>query len=335
MKTKDWDRAERRMLDLFDPASPVARRKLLSDAIAAFLADCGARHLKTPTVTSYQATLGALSQVCETAGAKHVDQVTVDALTRFRASRTGRDGESPMKPSSQRKELETVRVFLRFCLERDWITTNPAKVVKPPRESGPPTLPFEQADIDAILGACSKIENHNRASAERARKRARAMILLMLYSGLRIGDVAVLERSRIDATTRKLMVRTMKTGAPLYVKLPPSVLDSLAALPLESHKYFFWTGNGKATSLIGSLRRSIDCVLNLAGVKGHPHRFRDTFAVRLLEQGTPIRTVQLLLGHTSVQTTEKHYAPFVTSQQRLLDAATDRLDFESPAALGA
>jgi integrase len=44
--------------------------------------------------------------------------------------------------------------------------------------------------------------------------------------------------------------------------------------------------------------------------------------------------VQLLLGHTSVQTTEKHYAPFVTSQQRLLDAATDRLDFESPAARG-
>jgi len=58
MKTKDWDRAERQMLDSFDPGSPVARRKLLSSAVDAFLADCGARHLKTPTVTSYQATLG-------------------------------------------------------------------------------------------------------------------------------------------------------------------------------------------------------------------------------------------------------------------------------------
>lgn len=62
-------------------------------------------------------------------------------------------------------------------------------------------------------------------------------------------------------------------------------------------------------------------------MKGHPHRFRDTFSVSLLEKGEDLRTAQLLLGHTSIKTTEKHYAPFVQSFQRILDAATAKLDF--------
>ncbi len=62
-------------------------------------------------------------------------------------------------------------------------------------------------------------------------------------------------------------------------------------------------------------------------MSGHPHRFRDTFSVRLLELGNTLHTVQLLLGHTSIKTTEKHYAPFVKSFQAHLDAATAGLDF--------
>jgi integrase len=43
----------------------------------------------------------------------------------------------------------------------------------------------------------------------------------------------------------------------------------------------------------------------------HPHMFRDTFAVELLLSGVPIDQVSLLLGHSSVKVTEKHYSPFV------------------------
>jgi len=44
--------------------------------------------------------------------------------------------------------------------------------------------------------------------------------------------------------------------------------------------------------------------------KGHAHRFRDTFAVELLLAGVPLERVSILLGHTSVKITEKHYAPW-------------------------
>jgi integrase len=53
----------------------------------------------------------------------------------------------------------------------------------------------------------------------------------------------------------------------------------------------------------------------------HPHMFRDTFAVELLLSGVPIDQVSLLLGHSSVKITEKHYAPFVQTRQEQLEGS--------------
>jgi integrase len=58
-------------------------------------------------------------------------------------------------------------------------------------------------------------------------------------------------------------------------------------------------------------------------VNGHTHRFRDTFAVALLEKGATIENVSRLLGHTSIKITERHYSPWVKSRQDALDAALE------------
>ncbi len=63
-------------------------------------------------------------------------------------------------------------------------------------------------------------------------------------------------------------------------------------------------------------------VFLLAGIPdGHSHRLRDSFSVDLLTKVVPLQTVSILLGHKSVKTTERHYAPFVKASQDALDAA--------------
>ena len=63
-------------------------------------------------------------------------------------------------------------------------------------------------------------------------------------------------------------------------------------------------------------------IVTLADVKnGTMHRFRDTFAVELLLKGVPIEQVSVLLGHSSLKITEKHYSPWVKARQEQLEAA--------------
>ncbi len=75
-------------------------------------------------------------------------------------------------------------------------------------------------------------------------------------------------------------------------------------------------------------------LFKLAGVnRGHPHRFRDTFAAELLLQGVPIERVSVLLGHSSVRVTEKHYSPWVRARQEQLEADVRRTWGEDPLVL--
>jgi integrase/recombinase XerD len=55
-------------------------------------------------------------------------------------------------------------------------------------------------------------------------------------------------------------------------------------------------------------------------VGGHAHRFRDTFAVELLIAGVPLDRVSVLLGHSSIRITERHYAPWTRSRQQQIEA---------------
>jgi len=115
------------------------------------------------------------------------------------------------------------------------------------------------------------------------------------------------------------------TGVPVFIPLPPFVVDALNACPRKSERYWFWTGVGSKETLAGNWRRTFRRLCEIAGVRdGHPHRFRDTLAVELLLEGVPIERVSILLGHSSVKVTERHYAPWVQARQLQLEADVTR-----------
>jgi site-specific recombinase XerD len=123
-------------------------------------------------------------------------------------------------------------------------------------------------------------------------------------------------------------LRALKNKEVVKVKLPPEVIAALDQLPKSSHEYYFASGKNEFATVERSIRRTMEALRRLTKIdRVHPHRYRDTFAVELLNQGAELRHVQLLLGHRSIKTTEKHYAHFVAAQQALLDDATSRLSF--------
>lgn len=99
----------------------------------------------------------------------------------------------------------------------------------------------------------------------------------------------------------------------------------LGAHALNSNPlYFFWSGKGKPQSATSNWgQRYIAPIFKAAGVESDgnmvSHRLRDTFAVDLLGKGVPMEEVSKLLGHTSIRTTEKHYAKWSKDRQDRLD----------------
>lgn len=223
----------------------------------------------------------------------------------------------PNKNLAGRKKLEHFRAFLRFCQDADWIRSNPAKKLKPGRVESGPTLPFTRAEVEKVLKACDDYPDKSNAV------RLRALVLLLRYSGLRLGGAVTLLRDRIEGD--RLQLYTAKTGVPVYCPLPPSVIEAFNAIP-KNGQYFFWTGNGKTKSTVGNWQRALKTLFELAGVPtGHAHRFRDIFAVEALLAGIPLERVSILLGHQNVRVTQRHYSPWVRERQEPIEADVRRM----------
>jgi integrase len=210
-------------------------------------------------------------------------------------------------------------------VRRRYLTENPAiglgkiKVVQVPTDYFPPE------EFEKIMAA-TYIRRGNRGGGDvkANQTRLRTMTLLMRWSGLRIRDAVTLERHRLHGDS--VLLYQAKTGTPVYVPLPPHVVEALESVPpgpKPNPRYFFWSGNGDPKTVVADWQRSYRRLFTSADIRTadgerkrcHPHMFRDTFAVEMLLAGVPIDQVSLLLGHASVKITEKSYSPFVKARQ--------------------
>ena len=294
----------------------------MHDSKEKYLADAVARCLNESTIYKYRLLFKQLDAFAGERGLRYLRELDLETLDSFRAE--WKDG-----PRSSLKKLERLRAFFRFCERRKWVDGNPAADLRAPKVQNRPTMPFTQPEMVKILVAFDKYSK--RAGVANA-QRLKAFVMLLRYSGMRIGDAVACGVDRIDGD--KLFLYTQKTGVPVHCVLPAFVIRELEAAPKSSEGYFFWTGKSKLHSAIGKWQRRLQNLFKLAEVKGgHAHRFRDTFAVELLLAGVPLERVSVLLSHQSIRITERHYSPWVRSRQDQLEQDLRRAWSEDPLAL--
>ncbi len=220
LETRNLARARKKAVALESPEEGVF--KPVPEAVNSFLEHCQSEGLQFSTYRKYRNNLNHLEAFCMKRGIDAMRELSMDDLDAFRAGHG-------LKPVMASKELQLLRQFCAFCLDRRWLAENAAKRIKPPRNIKPNDVePFSLAEVSRIIDACRDI---GRTAYERLR--ARAMVLTLRYTALRIGDVAMLARDRIsrDGNRWRMFLRTEKTGKPVFLPIPPELKAALEACP--------------------------------------------------------------------------------------------------------
>lgn len=291
LDTRDWAKAQRIVREWeSDGKKPKpSHRPLIETWKEQFLQDAEARKLASETLRKYKFLFRQLDVFCKKHNLMFVDELDESRLSEFRAGW----GDGSL---SSAKKLERLRSAFAFAVDRRWLTANPASALKMPRVKQVPTLPFSEEEMERIIKAVEKD------------KRLEAFVYVMRYAGFRISDATLLKVSALKGG--RLFIRTAKTGETVWCPLPHYVAKALQSIPHKHPDYFFWSGYSKTQAATSLWRKRLAKLFTAAKVpNGHSHRFRDTFAVSLLEAGVSMENVAALLGHASQKITEKHDAP--------------------------
>jgi integrase len=297
------------------------------EAVDLFITDKKVRGISSGVVARYKSELGRFQTYCEKENVFTVARITRELLTGYAATWEDRYPSSNTRASVR----ERLRSFLRYCFECRWLDRIPA--VPKVTADEPPTLPLTEAEYARVLKTIDSVrplrfdaKGVTRLLSADTKKRLRALIQLMRWSGLAIQDAVKIRRADIIHEKKglyRVVVSRQKTGTDVSVPIPTEVAEEILAAPSSNPAYIFWTGKSENGSVKMWGARYVRPLFEAAGVRsGHmvSHRLRDTFAVGLLQKGVPMEEVSKLLGHTSIRTTEKHYARWVKGRQDRLDA---------------
>jgi site-specific recombinase XerD len=272
------------------------------------------RYLASPALAestrrAYRVDVGQFARWLQSRGTKleAVDiRVLADYAAELGASRPGRTPRR-LAPATIARKLAAVRAFLRFTLGPSRV---PDARLAPRRPRRLPSAPKTQ-EIDAelaTLGTESPLELRNRALAE-----------LVYSAGLRSREAVDLDLQDVDFDGEAVRVLG-KGGKERVVPLGEEAAYWLARWLRVRPQL----ANGAQNALFISARGKRLDTSTLRRLLPHPHRFRHAFATHLLEGGADLRTIQELLGHSSLSTTQVYSHVDGRRLRRVYDRAHPR-----------
>jgi site-specific recombinase XerD len=268
------------------------------DALTAYDRDLRARSAAERTRKAYGVDLG---QFVEWAGERKPGEIRHRDVRRFAAGLSS-DGAAP---ATVARKLAAVRGLFDFLVRTERVGQNPADLVSSPKreEKLPRVLTVEQVrELLERIPARTPLE-----------LRDRAMLELAYSCGLRCEEIVTLDVGALDFETEQLRVlgkgskeRLLPVGEPAQQALRrygERGRHALTADPREQALFLSKSGrrlsNSDVTRRLGLWVREAALA---AGVS--PHSLRHSFATHLLEGGADLRTIQELLGHASISTTQ-------------------------------
>lgn len=303
LKTRNWQRAQQLVQEI-EAAGHEPNKITVKSACDSFIRDAETRELKPATIAKYKLLFTKFQNWADSEGLQYLNQFDLEALRRYRGTWNYRN-------FALRNQTERLRALFAFAHDSGWISVNVANHLKAPAAHVPEVIPFTDDEITKILAACDEYTPAYNSV------RLRALVLLLLHSGLRIGDAVTLVRGKV--IDGRLTLRTQKKGVSVSLLLPPVVLKALEAIPHKSG-YYFTTGDAQPKAVVGNYQNYLRKLFKLAGVSGYPHKFRHTFAARLLSRRVHVENVSKILGHSSTKVAIQHYLTWIKERQDLLDA---------------
>jgi integrase/recombinase XerC len=208
------------------------------------------------------------------------------------------------------RHLSTLRSFFRWACREGHLERNPAKGLPSPRV--PRSLPraLTLADTESLLE--TEDEGH-------LPERERALFELLYATGLRVSEAAALDLEDVDLSARVLRAQgkgrkerivpfgeTAEDALRAWLPVRRELRASAPPHPPGGEPLFVNARGGRLTTR--SMARVLKRRLRAAGLPAQisPHALRHTFATHLLQSGADLRSIQELLGHASLSTTQKY-----------------------------
>lgn len=310
-------------VSLATEAAPVVSsgptRTTIEDATKAFLSHREGSKIAISTLRKYRTFTKQLTEFAESRGYLMLDQFTSVDIDAFY-------GGLNLGARTKGKWLGTLRSFFRFCTSRKWLQENPVNGdIKPPVGANRVAnkAPFTDDELERIIGACDKVGEvawmNGREQGVWTGEDVKDFIWTMVYTGLRISDVALFNMNRFSGN--EVFLRAKKNGGDVFAYIPDWLGERLRTRAKRRGVRPFVVGQSDRLETVTDMwRRKIGKVFELSGKFEEPptpHRFRHTFARILLQRGVPVPDVADLLGDDE-KTVREHYARWVPERQARL-----------------